>query len=183
MLDSQIVAAIVAGDPDGLAAAYDRYAAPLYAFCQSLLNDQADAADVVQDAFIIASAKLDRLQDPELLKPWLFAVARNECHHRLRARPDGVAGVETGEMSDDTIDFGIDLERAELAEVAGAAVVALPLARREIVELSLRHDFDSDDLSSMLGVSLNHAHALASRSRGQFEKSVAALFVIRSGGR
>ena len=64
MLDSQIVAAVVAGDPEGLAAAYDRYAAPLYAFCHSLLNDQADAADAVQDTFIIASARLDRLRIP-----------------------------------------------------------------------------------------------------------------------
>jgi len=28
MRDSEVVAAIVAGDPDGLAEAYDRYAAP-----------------------------------------------------------------------------------------------------------------------------------------------------------
>src|SRR5438045_3782789 len=114
MLDSQIVAAILAGDPDGIAAAYDRYAAPLYAFCHSLLNDQADAADVVQDTFIIASARLGGLQDPDLLRSWLFAVARNECRGRLRARPGGVVGVVTGEVSDDTIDFGIDLERAQL---------------------------------------------------------------------
>ena len=70
MLDSQIVAAIVVGDPDGLAAAYDRYAAPLYAFSHSLLGDQADAAEVVQDTFVIASARLDGLQDPDLLKRW-----------------------------------------------------------------------------------------------------------------
>ena len=64
MLDSQIVAAIVARDPDGLAAAYDRYAAPLYAFSHSLLGDQADAADLVQDTFVIVGAKLDGLEIP-----------------------------------------------------------------------------------------------------------------------
>jgi hypothetical protein len=32
MHDSEVVAAIAAGDPDGLAEAYDRYAAPLYAY-------------------------------------------------------------------------------------------------------------------------------------------------------
>jgi RNA polymerase sigma factor (sigma-70 family) len=183
MLDSQIVAAIVAGDPDGLAAAYDRYAAPLYAFCQSLLHDQADAADAVQETFIIASAKLDRLRDPDLLKSWLFAVARNECHHRRRARPGGVAGLEAGEVSDDTIDFGFDLERAALTEVAAAAMAAQPLATREIIELGLRQDFDSDDLASTLGISPKQAQALVSRARGQFGKSVAALLAVRSGGR
>ena len=166
MLDSQIVAAIVAGDPDSLAAAYDRYAAPLYAFCQSLLNDQAGAADVVQDTFIIASARLDSLKDPDLLRPWLFAVARNECHGRLRARPGVADAIEAGQVSDDIVDFGIDLERAELTEVVAAAMAALPLARLELIELSLRQGFDSDDLSSTLGVSPHQAQVLASHARG-----------------
>jgi RNA polymerase sigma factor (sigma-70 family) len=184
MLDSQIVAAIVAGDPDGLAAAYDRYAAPLYAFSHSLLSDQADAADVVQDTFIIASAKLDGLEDPDLLKSWLFAVARNECHRRLRARPGAVVvGIESGEVSDETIDFGIDLERAQLTEVVSTAMAALPLARREVIELSVRQDFDSYDLASTLGVSHHQGQVLASHARGQFEKLVGALLVAHSGGR
>ena len=50
MHDSEVAAAIVAGDPDGLAEAYDRYAAPLYTYCRSLLREPADAAHAVQDA-------------------------------------------------------------------------------------------------------------------------------------
>ncbi len=44
MRDSEVVAAIVAGDPEGLAEAYDRYASPLYTYCRSLLREPADAA-------------------------------------------------------------------------------------------------------------------------------------------
>ena len=51
MHDSEVVAAIAVGDPDGLAEAYDRYAAPLYTYCRSLLREPADAADAVQDTF------------------------------------------------------------------------------------------------------------------------------------
>jgi DNA-directed RNA polymerase specialized sigma24 family protein len=58
MHDSEVAAAIVAGDPDGLAEAYDRYAAPLYTYCRSLLREPADAADAVQDTFVIAASKL-----------------------------------------------------------------------------------------------------------------------------
>ena len=32
-----MVAAIIAGDPDGIAEAYDRYAAPLYAYCSFMV--------------------------------------------------------------------------------------------------------------------------------------------------
>ena len=84
MRDSEVVAAIVAGDADGLAEAYDRYAAPLYTYCRSLLREPADAADAVQDTFVIAASKLAGLRDQSRLRPWLYAVARNECRRRLR---------------------------------------------------------------------------------------------------
>ena len=87
MRDSEVVAAIVAGDPDGLAEAYDRYASPLYTYCRSLLREPADAADAVQDTFVIAASKLAGLRDQSRLRPWLYAVARNECHRRLRETP------------------------------------------------------------------------------------------------
>jgi len=38
MHDREVVAAIVAGDPAGLAEAYDRYATPLYSFCRTMLT-------------------------------------------------------------------------------------------------------------------------------------------------
>src|SRR5580698_7806910 len=85
MEDRDVVAAIVAGDPAGLAEAYDRYAVPLYAYCCSMLREPADAADAVQDTFLIAAAKVHGLRDPDKLRPWFYSVARNECLRRLRA--------------------------------------------------------------------------------------------------
>ena len=82
MQDRELVAAIVAGDPDGLAETYDRYAAPLYAYCRSMLpgpDAPGEAASAVTDTFIIATVKLQGLGDPDQLGSWLNAVARNEC--------------------------------------------------------------------------------------------------------
>jgi DNA-directed RNA polymerase specialized sigma24 family protein len=88
MQDRELVAAIVNGDPDGLAEAYDRYAASLYAYCRSMLPDPhppGEAADAVADTFTVATAKLVGLRDPDQLGSWLHAVARNECLRRLGA--------------------------------------------------------------------------------------------------
>src|SRR5258708_16772468 len=86
MEDRDLVAAIIAGDPAGLAAAYDRYASPLFAYCRTLLRDPEDAADALQDTFVVATQKLEGLRDRDLLRPWLYAVARNECLRRVRGR-------------------------------------------------------------------------------------------------
>jgi hypothetical protein len=42
-----------------------------------------EAADAVADTFIIATAKLQGLRDPDQLPSWLRAVAQNECLRRL----------------------------------------------------------------------------------------------------
>jgi RNA polymerase sigma factor (sigma-70 family) len=182
MQDREIVAAIVASDPAGLAAAYDRYAAALYTYCRSLLAEPADAADAIQDTFLIATAKLGGLREPDRLRPWLYAVARNECHRRLRARARTVDLDEAGEMTDDAApDVGHAAERADLRNLVRAATAGLNPGEREVIELSLRHDLDGADLAGALGVPVNQAHALASRARGQLERSLGALLVARSG--
>ena len=97
MQDRELVAAIVAGEPDGLAEAYDRYAAALYTYCRLMLPDPDPldrAALAVQDTFIIATARLQGLRDPDQLRPWLHAVARNECQRQLGSAGSHESGSE-----------------------------------------------------------------------------------------
>ena len=77
--DREIVAAITAGDPAAIAMAYDRYAEALYGYSHWVLHDSAAATGALKDAFVIAVAMLSNLSEPSKLRPWLFALARNEC--------------------------------------------------------------------------------------------------------
>jgi RNA polymerase sigma factor (sigma-70 family) len=181
MQDAEMVESILAGQTAGMAAAYDRYAPALYAYCRGLLGEPADAADAVQDTFIIAAGRLGGLRDPARLRPWLYAVARNECRRRLRSRASAAPLDEAGEMTDESVDVGADAEKAELRALVAAALAGLNAGDREIIELNLRHDLAGRDLADALGVSLNQAHALASRARSQLETSLGALLVARSG--
>jgi RNA polymerase sigma factor (sigma-70 family) len=182
MRDVEMVALIVAGEPDGLAAAYDRYAPALHAYCRSLLGEPAAADEAVQDTFIIAADELSGLGDPRRLRPWLYAVARNECRYRLRSRAWSAPPGDSGELSDDTVDdLAGDAERAELRAVASAALAGLSPRDREIIELNLRHDLAGQDLADILGVSVNQAYALTSRVRVHFEAWLGALLVARDG--
>jgi RNA polymerase sigma factor (sigma-70 family) len=177
-----MVGAIVAGDPAGLAAAYDHYAPALYAYCRSLLSEPADAADAVQDTFVVAAGKLGKLRDPDRLRPWLYAVARNECRRWLRDKSQPVPLDRVAAMSDETAIFGTTaLRQAELREPVRAALAGLNSGEREVIELSLRHEFYGADLADALGVPLNQAHAMAARARTQFETTLGALLVARSG--
>ena len=180
MQDGEIVEAITAGDIAGLAAAYDRYAPGLYAYCRSLLADPADAADAVQDTFIITAAKVRGLRDPGRFRPWLYAVARNECFRQLRALGLSAPLDEVPEATQGP-DLAAGPEREELRALVAAALTGLNSADREVIELNLRHTLDEADLADALGVSRNQAHALVTRARAQFEGSLGVLLVARAG--
>jgi RNA polymerase sigma factor (sigma-70 family) len=180
MRDSEVVASIVAGDPEGLAAAYDRYSGPLFGYCQSLLRQPEDAADAVQDTFVIAASKLNRLRDPERLRAWLFAVARNECLHRIKSRKEAPALDDLPERPDDSVDVGGEAERAESRALIRAAVGGLNDGERDVIN-QLWHGLEVPEVAMVLGVSRNHAHSLFSRARDQLEASVAVLLVGRLG--
>jgi RNA polymerase sigma factor (sigma-70 family) len=181
MEDPEVVAAIVAGDPGGIAAAYDRYAVVLYAYCRSLLREPEDAADVVQDTFLIATAKLGGLRDPGKLRPWLYAVARNECLRRLRSGEATAPLDEAVDTPAGSPGVGDAAEQEELRKLIRAAIEGLNRGERDVIELSLLHELDGDDLADALGVTRNHAHALLSRARSQLERSLGALVVARTG--
>ncbi len=180
--DSELVTSIVAGDPEGLAAAYDKYAADLYGYCRTLLREPDDAADVVQDTFLIATSKLAGLRDPGRLRAWLFAVARNECLHRLKSRRQAASLQDAPELADDSADVGADAERAETVALVRAAIGGLNDSERDAVT-QLSHGLEVSEVAAALGVSRNHAYALFSRAREQLEASVAVLLVGRAGRR
>jgi RNA polymerase sigma factor (sigma-70 family) len=180
--DSELVTSIVAGDPEGLAAAYDKYAADLYGYCRTLLREPDDAADVVQDTFVIAASKLAGLRDPGRLRAWLFTVARNECLHRLKSRRQAAPLQDALDLADESADVGAGAERAETVALARAAVGGLNDSERDVIT-QLWHGLEVSEVAAVLGVSRNHAHALFSRAREQLEASVAVLLVGRAGRR
>src|SRR5215470_6006210 len=181
MGDTEMVVPLAERRADGLAPVYDRYAPALHAYCRSLLGEPADADDAVLDTFIIAAAELDGLHDPGRLRPWLYAVARNECRHRLRSRALAAQPGAANELTDETVDLAADAERAQLRAATGAALAGLGPDDREIVELNLRHDLAGQDLADVLGVSVSQAETLVSRAQARFEASLGALLIARTG--
>jgi RNA polymerase sigma factor (sigma-70 family) len=179
--DQQVVALLLARDPLGMAAVYDRYAPRLLDYAAGMLRDRDLAGDVVHDTLLIAGERVGQLRDPDRLRPWLYAIARRECLRLLRARSRHAELDEAGQLPDDRVDLGESLRARELRDLVRAAMDGLNPGDREVVELTLRHGMDGAALASALGVSRNQAHATASRARVQLERALAVVIVARTG--
>ncbi|MEV0325244.1 sigma-70 family RNA polymerase sigma factor [Micromonospora echinospora] len=179
--DRTLVEAVRRGERAGLEGLYRRYADRLYTYARVLVREPEAAADAVHDAFLTASQRIDQLLDPDRLRPWLYAIVRNECLRQIRDRSRSSPLDEADEPVADTADPGTDVNTAQVRDLVHTAAAALNPGDREVVHLAIRHDLSSVDIGAALGVPANHAHARLSRARTQLERALGALLVARSG--
>lgn len=180
--DSELVLAVLAGEAAAFAEIYDRYADRLYGFCVSMLRNGDDAADAVQDTFVLAAQRLAQLRAPDKLRAWLYAIARREALRRIEARtrvvpmPDTGADVAAPEQLPERA-----MNAEESARIVWEAAEGLSERDRVLLELHLRQGLDGQALADAIGVTPGHAYVLMNRLREQVDRSLGALLVARLG--
>lgn len=181
--DAELVAAVRAGDRAAFAAVYDRYGGKLYDFAYATTRHREVAADAVADTFVRFAERLGQLRDPERLRPWLYAITRNECLRRLKGRGrmlfDG--DERLAEMADEAATPESSAENTALRDLVWAAAAGLADRDRAMLDLHLRQGLDGAELAEAMGVSAAHAYVQLNRLRSQVERSLGALLVARTG--
>jgi RNA polymerase sigma factor (sigma-70 family) len=177
--DAELACAAAAGDRRAFAGIYDRYADRLYSFCIGMLADRDAAADCVQEVFCTAAAGLGQLHEPDKLRPWLYAIARNEALRCIRARRRELLSEEVPEMMSAEAGPETLAARNELAELIAEAAGGLSDRDRSVLELAYRHGLDGPELAEALEISPGHANKLVFRLRQTIEHSLGALLVAR----
>jgi RNA polymerase sigma factor (sigma-70 family) len=162
--DAQLALASAAGDRNAFAEIYDRYADRLHNFCVGMLRDRDGAADCVQDTFCIAATRLPQLRQPDRLRPWLYAIARNEALRRIRERRRETAADELPEAASHEPGPDTLAGRTELAGLIAEAAGGLSDRDQAILELAYHRGLDGPELAEALGVSQTTAD-LAPRAK------------------
>jgi RNA polymerase sigma-70 factor, ECF subfamily len=146
--DADLVARVHRGDGLAFELIMRRHNRRLFRLARSLLSDDAEAEDVLQEAYVRAYASLGGLADPQALPAWLARIVANEALGRLRAAAHVVSLEEhrtraRGETEDGPVDDPAsdqpDPERlaasGELRRLLEAAVDALPEEFRAVFVL------------------------------------------------
>ena len=185
--DAELVIAYTAGDRSALAGMYDRFSAGLYDTAAAMLRDRHEAADAMQDVFLIAAERIAQLRDPERLKAWLYAILRNEVYRRTKKRgrqlPTDFSAMGAPEMAAPIAPDaeGEALSAAELGELVRSAACGLDERDQLVLELSVRQGLQGADLAAALGVSPEQSYTLVHRMRDRVDRSLGALIVARAG--
>lgn len=170
MNDSEILAALHAGNSESGPALLEAYGDSLFRYCWFLLRGR-DASEIaVRDTFVAAIAYADRLPGPESLRPWLYALAHTECH-RHHPAPPGAADEPPARPSQPDADNRV---------VAWNAVTSMPPLASEALELSSRHELPAAGIALVLGV--QDAESLLAAAREELRRSLGAHLVVRRTG-
>ena len=172
MNDRVLAESLRARDPEALAASYDHCADDLFQYCWFMLRDRDAARVALRDALVAAQAHIGRLKDPNLVRPWLYAMARAERRRRRPASADhpDVTVARPGEPD------------ADLRMTAWNAVMALPAAQRESLYLAVKRGLTPARVALVLGITARDADALLERSRKGLEQGVVGEVLARGGG-
>jgi RNA polymerase sigma factor (sigma-70 family) len=139
--EAELMRQVAAGDVGGLETLYDRYHAMAYALALRITTETGLAEDVVQDAFLGVWRNAARYAEPKgSVRGWLLAIVRHRAIDAVRRQRSGVG---LGDESEDTLPSALTLPDI-WPEVAGRldaeqvrqALLALPPAQREVVELA-----------------------------------------------
>jgi RNA polymerase sigma-70 factor (ECF subfamily) len=145
--DRDIYRAAISGDRDAFELIIRANSRTLFAIAYGVLQDRAEAEDVVQDAFVKAWKSRWRVRDPEKFPAWLATIARHRARDVARRRRSQPLEDELAEATDSSATDQNDQARAaDLNGHVHAALAALPETHR--VALTLRY-FDALDYATI----------------------------------
>jgi DNA-directed RNA polymerase specialized sigma24 family protein len=85
-VDGKWIARCQQGDLHAFARLFDHFQDRVYDLAFAILQDHADAEDVLQDTFLRVFEKIDSFRGGARFETWLVAIAVNACRDRMRRR-------------------------------------------------------------------------------------------------
>jgi RNA polymerase sigma factor (sigma-70 family) len=161
--DERLAALAAAGSAAAFEAIYARHRTALLAYCGRLLASREDAEDAVQQTFLRAHVSLRTGSGPRVLRPWLYAIARNRCLTLLAGR--GPAARPIAELECGAGRLLGDVERRAMLRELVADLLRLPPDQRAALVLSQLGAFRHAEIGLALGCPERKVRALIFQAR------------------
>lgn len=173
-----LVKRVLEGDTAVFEVLMRRHNQRLYRVARAILRDDAEAEDVMQDAYVRAYENLRQFEGRASFSTWLTRIALYEALGRLRKRNrlvgmDSLTDSEKEQMHNlQSIGPSPEHEasKSEIRRVLEEEVEALPETYRVIFMLRDVEDIDAGNVAEILGISLENVRTRLYRARALLRK-------------
>ncbi len=143
---------------------YQQYVKAMYNVCLRIVNHEAEAEDVLQEAFIDAFSHIGSFRGQSTFGAWLKQIVVNRAINHLRSRQVRLSGLELVDLEsnrfgeDDGPDYadadpydedGVQLEVERVRRAMGQ----LPEGYRVVLSLYLFEGYDHEEIGNVLNIS------------------------------
>ncbi len=162
------------GDREAHYQLYRLYSRSMYNVGYRIVNNEEEAEDVLQEAFISAFRSLNHYRGDATFGSWLKRIVVNKAINVLKRRKaerlpdDDRFDVPEREEASEEFQFTVDQVRDAIAK--------LPDGYRSVLSLYLLEGYDHSEIAEILGIS-------ESTSKSQFNRSKKKLRDILEGGK
>jgi RNA polymerase sigma-70 factor (ECF subfamily) len=190
LTDREIALRIAAGDRDALQALMRRHNQTLYRTARSILKDDAEAEDAVQEAYVLAYRAMDSFRGEAKLSTWLIRIVVNVAIGLARKRKRGAEVIDLngdahGLMGDgtDTAEDNMNEPipeqperaalRAETRRLVEDKINQLPEVFRTVFVLRALEELTVDETATCLGIPESTVRTRYFRAKGLLREALA----------
>jgi RNA polymerase sigma-70 factor (ECF subfamily) len=182
--DAELMLRVRDGDSASFALLLDRHRAPIIQFLHRMIQNQAVAEELAQEAFLRVYRSRASYEPTAKFRTWLFRIAthlalnwiRDGRHDREQERIDEVVSNRPGRQFSDnapTVEQVL-VRQARLDEVR-SAIGMLPEKQRAAVLMHKYQDMDYSQIAAVLGCSESAVKSLLFRAYGTLRSRLAHM--------
>jgi RNA polymerase sigma-70 factor (ECF subfamily) len=192
--EDALVTALTQGSEDAYEILIQRYQQPVYSLICRLVNDSAEAPDIVQEVFLKVFRSIGAFRGNSSLKTWIYRIAVNEAynhrrwfcrHHRQEVAlgsEDGPGQLAGGVTDPGRSPFDQAADRETRALVEQALEQLNPKFRAAVVLRDIE-DLNYEDIATVLDISLGTVKSRIMRGREALRKILEARLEAEASAR
>ncbi len=164
-----------AGDRKAQFELYQQYVKAMYNVCLRITNNEADAEDVLQEAFILVFRKIGDFRGESTIGAWLKRIVVNTAINEMRKRRMELTPLDIlRTKEDDTETVRQDEENVFLqVEAVKKAIRQLPDGFRVIISLYLLEGYEHNEIAEILGISVSTSKSQYLRAKAKLREQLA----------
>jgi RNA polymerase sigma-70 factor (ECF subfamily) len=143
-------------------ALYNRYAKAMFNVAMRMMNDYAEAEDILQEAFTDAFRRLDGFRREVAFGAWLKTIVVNRCINTLKKKRLDLSSLDSLDI--ERLDKGENEAHDPASEAESmvnmgdvrSAIGALPEGYRVVFSLYAVEGYDHEEIGQILGISDAH---------------------------
>src|SRR5215813_13111794 len=162
--DDQIIERTLAGETDAFSLLVRRWERPIYGLSLRMLGRDEDARDVCQETFLAAYRNLGKFRGDAKFSSWLYRIALNACHSRLRhqtAQPEQSLDQEdeSGRRFEPAYpgaeNLGDSLQQEQRVDLVRRALQGLPAEMRQVIVMKEYEELTFAEIAEVLQIPMS----------------------------